>query len=52
MKLEGRRLILQRESPRCARLKRGRFGRPVLMAAEDAPAITTQAVIALLEELA
>jgi bifunctional DNA-binding transcriptional regulator/antitoxin component of YhaV-PrlF toxin-antitoxin module len=51
MKLEGRRLILQRELPCGARLKRGRFGRPVLVAAEGAPAMTTEAVNALLEEL-
>jgi AbrB family looped-hinge helix DNA binding protein len=51
MKLEGRKLVLQRGSPRGARLKRGRFGRPVLVAAQGAPAMTTENVIALLEEL-
>ncbi len=51
MVLEGGRLILQRESRRGARLKRGRFGRPVLVAAQGAPAMTTENVIALLEEL-
>jgi AbrB family looped-hinge helix DNA binding protein len=35
--LEGRRLILERRSPRGARLTRGRFGRPVLVCAPAAP---------------
>jgi len=51
MKLEGHKLVLQRSAPRGARLKRGRFGRLVLMAAEDSPPMTTANVIALLEEL-
>lgn len=51
MILEGRGLVLRRESQRAARLKRGRFGRPVLLAAEGAPAMTTESVTALLEEL-
>ena len=50
MTLEGRRLILQRESPRAARLRRGKFGRPVLVAAPEAPAMTTESVNALVEE--
>ena len=51
MKLQGGKLVLQRESSRAARLKRGKFGRPVLAAAEEAPAMTTESVNALLEEL-
>lgn len=51
MKLEGGRLVLQRGSACGARLKRGRFGRPVLVAAQGAPALTTENVIRLLEEL-
>ncbi len=51
MKLEGPRLVLQRETPRAARLRRGKFGRPVLVASEGAPAMTTESVKALLEEL-
>ncbi len=51
MKLEGRRLVLQRGTPHAARLRRGKFGGPVLVAAEGAPAMTTESVNALLEEL-
>jgi AbrB family looped-hinge helix DNA binding protein len=51
MKLEGRKLVLQRGSPRGATLKRGRFGRPVLATANGAPPMTTESVNALLEEL-
>lgn len=51
IKLEGRRLVLQRESARGARLRRGRFGRPVLVAAKGAAPMTSESVIALLEEL-
>jgi AbrB family looped-hinge helix DNA binding protein len=49
--LEGRRLILERRSPRAAKLSRGRFGRPVLVSAPNAPKITTESVNALLDEL-
>ena len=49
--LEGRRLILERRSPRPAKLTRGKFGRPVLVAAPGTSAITTDTVIALLEDL-
>ncbi|MFZ0887834.1 MAG: AbrB/MazE/SpoVT family DNA-binding domain-containing protein [Candidatus Binataceae bacterium] len=49
--LEGRRLVLERKSPRAASLTRGRFGRPVLVAAAGAPAMTTESVNALLDEL-
>jgi hypothetical protein len=51
MKLEGRRLVLQRGTTRAAGLKRGKFGRPVLVAAEGAPLMTTESVNALLDEL-
>lgn len=51
MKVEGPRLILQRVSPHAAKLKRGRFGRPVLVAAKGAPAMTTESVDALLRGL-
>jgi AbrB family looped-hinge helix DNA binding protein len=49
--LEGQRLILERRSPRAAKLTRGRFGRPVLVSAPNAPAVTTESVNALLDEL-
>ena len=49
--LEGQRLILERRSPRSAKLMRGRFGRPVLVSAPGAPAVTTETVNALLDEL-
>jgi antitoxin PrlF len=51
MKLEGRRLVLQRAAPRAASLRPGKFGRPVLVAAQGAPEMTTESVNALLEEL-
>lgn len=49
--LEGRGLVLRLESKAGAKLKRGKFGRPVLVAAKGAPAITTESVIGLLEVL-
>ena len=51
MTIDGQRLILQRVSPHRAKLKRGRFGRMVLVAPKGAPPMTTESVIALLEEL-
>jgi AbrB family looped-hinge helix DNA binding protein len=48
--LEGPRLILERKSPRPAKLTRGRFGRPVLVSAPQASAITTEAVNLLLDQ--
>jgi AbrB family looped-hinge helix DNA binding protein len=51
MKLEGRRLVLQRATPRAAGLRRGKFGRPVLVTSKGAPVMTTESVNALLEEL-
>jgi AbrB family looped-hinge helix DNA binding protein len=49
--LEGRGLVLRREWKPGAKLKRGKFARPVLVAAKGTPAMTTERVIALLEEL-
>jgi AbrB family looped-hinge helix DNA binding protein len=51
MKLEGRRLVLQRATPRAASLRPGKFRRPVLVAIQGAPVMTTESVNALLEEL-
>jgi hypothetical protein len=51
MELEDGGLVLRRESRRAAKLKRGKFGRPVLVAAEGTPPMTTEAVTALIEEL-
>jgi AbrB family looped-hinge helix DNA binding protein len=50
IKLEGERLIVQRLKRHAARLKPGKFGRLVLVAAKDAPAMTTDSVLALLRE--
>ena len=49
--LEGEKLVLQRDVPRRARLVRGKFGRPVLVAPPDAPPMTPERVKAILEEL-
>jgi AbrB family looped-hinge helix DNA binding protein len=51
MELKGRALILRRQSQRAASLRRGKFGRPFLVAAQSAPIITTESVTALLAEL-
>jgi AbrB family looped-hinge helix DNA binding protein len=51
MNLEGRKLVLQRRSQGAARLRRGKFRRPVLVAAAGAPAMTTAAVDELFDEL-
>ena len=48
--LEGGRLVLERESRRRARLVRGEFGRPVLVAPAGAPRMTTATVNAILDE--
>ena len=50
MTLDGQRLILQRVSPHRAKLKRGRFGRMVLVTG-DGSRITTDMVLKALEEL-
>lgn len=49
--VEGEKLVLQRDQPRRARLVRGKFGRPVLVAPPDAPPMTPERVKAILEEL-
>jgi hypothetical protein len=49
-KMERDELIPQVQA-RTATLKRGKFGRPVLVAADGAPPMTTESVNQLLEEL-
>ena len=49
--LEGEKLVRQRERPRRARLVRGKFGRPVLVAPPGAPSMTPARVKAILEDL-
>jgi len=49
--LEGLRLILERTSPRAAKLVRGKCGRPVLVSAPGTSTITTESVNALLDDL-
>ena len=49
--LEGDKLFLQREQPKRARLVRGRFGRPVLIAPPGAPPMTPERIKAILNEL-
>jgi AbrB family looped-hinge helix DNA binding protein len=48
---EGEKLILQRELPKRAKLVRGKFGRPVLVAPPGAPPMTPERVKAILNEL-
>ena len=48
--LEGEKLTLQREQPRQARLVRGKFGRPVLVAPPGAPPMTPDRIKALRDE--
>lgn len=48
--LEGEKLVMQRDAPRRARLVRGKFGRPVLVAPPGAPPMTPERVQAILEE--
>ncbi len=47
----GEKLILQRDQPKRARLVRGKFGRPVLVAPTSAPPMTPERVKAVLEDL-
>lgn len=49
--LEGEKLTLQREQPHRARLVRGKFGRPVLVAPPGAPPMTPARVRDILNEL-
>jgi AbrB family looped-hinge helix DNA binding protein len=48
--LEGEKLVLQREETKRARLVRGKFGRPVLVAPPGAPPMTPETVRALLAD--
>jgi AbrB family looped-hinge helix DNA binding protein len=49
--LEGERLVLQREQQKQARLVRGKFGRPVLVAPPGAPPMTPERIKTILNEL-
>lgn len=49
--VEGDKLVLQRDQLRRARLVRGKYGRPVLVAPPGAPPMTPERVKAILEEL-
>jgi AbrB family looped-hinge helix DNA binding protein len=51
LRLEGDRLILQAQSRPTATLRRGKYRRPVLVAAKGAPPMTTESVNQLLDEL-
>lgn len=48
--IEGEKLTLQRDEPERARLVRGKFGRPVLVAPPGAPPMTPDRVKAILNE--
>ena len=48
--LEGEKIVLQREETKRARLVRGKFGRPVLLAPPGAPPMTPERVKALLAD--
>ena len=49
--VEGEKLVLQRDRPKQARLVRGKFGRPVLVAPPGAPPMTPERVKAILEDV-
>ena len=49
--VEGEKLFLQREHPKRARLVRGKFGRPVLVAPPGAPPMTPDRMKSILNEL-
>ena len=49
--VEGEKLVLQRDQPARAKLVRGKFGRPVLVAPPGAPPMTPERVKAILEDL-
>jgi AbrB family looped-hinge helix DNA binding protein len=49
--LEGGKLSLEREQPHRARLVRGKFGRPVLVAPRGAPSMTPERVKTILDEI-
>lgn len=48
--VEGEKLVLQRDQPARAKLVRGKFGRPVLVAPPSAPPMTPERVRDILEE--
>jgi AbrB family looped-hinge helix DNA binding protein len=48
--VEGEKLVLQRDQPGRARLVRGKFGRPVLVAPPGSPPMTPERIKAILEE--
>jgi AbrB family looped-hinge helix DNA binding protein len=50
LKMEGQRLIIQRDEPKRAKLIQGKFGRPVLVAPKGAPVMTPELVKTLLED--
>ena len=50
LSLEGEKLVLQRDEPKRAKLIRGKFGRPVLVAPPGAPPMTTERIKAILDE--
>lgn len=50
--IEGEKLVMQRDQPARAKLVRGKFGRPVLVAPPGAPPMTPERVKAILEDLA
>lgn len=49
--LDGEKLLVQRQESNAARLVKGKFGRPVLVAPKGAPAMTPERVKAMLNEL-
>jgi len=48
--LEGERLVLQRDEPARARLIKGKFGRPVLVAPAGAPPMTADRIKAIRDD--
>jgi AbrB family looped-hinge helix DNA binding protein len=48
--IEGEKLLVQRHQPNRARLKKGKFGRPVLVARSGAPPMTPDRVKNLMQE--
>ena len=50
LKMEGERLIIERDEPKRAKLIKGKFGRPVLVAPKGAPVMTPELVKTLLED--
>jgi hypothetical protein len=49
--LNDQTLLVRRAKPQVAKLKRGEFGRLVLVAPKGAPEMTTESVLALLREI-